>query len=474
MTPLECVDIPSSADSGLFRTEWFRFLSPNIDVAAFLFFLVLLEATSAAALLLALPGVPLSYLELFFLAPILHRRVGRCLMSLSVLIAAARVIEGIFGFDQMFIAVYMLIHNLPGFPLRFLLSTAFAAAISVICLVVIAIRLPVRMLRVTFGWTLLAVVLISGGEVLKRHTKANLIGTSFGYLYGQASFSQMLWGNYKIPLWTADPYPGTVGARAALQSDSNYFLIVVESLGDPSSPALEQYLFSGFHDPRITSSYQILKGRIPARGSTIHGELRELCGGILSKGLMGTGQDSCLPGLLDQHGYSTTAVHANRAGMYGRDEWYPRIGFRHYINSDTHVLPVGNVSSWWGTLLDPDALQWITTHYFQGRRRQFVYWMTISTHVPTRLLPGATIPPGCQQIGDLEGCTHLANLKYVLNAVSTASQGLKGTTVVIVGDHPPPFASPASRQMFKADTVPYLVLTPDLNRKEFRDIAVSE
>jgi phosphoglycerol transferase MdoB-like AlkP superfamily enzyme len=145
--------------------------------------------------------------------------------------------------------------------------------------------------------------------------------------------------------------------------------------------------------------------------------------------------------------------------MYGRDSWYPHVGFQTYINSESPRLPSKSLEYWWGSLLDPDALDWIRENYFQ-KNKDFVYWMTISTHVPPKLLPGAGINPLCDERGEVQACIHLANLRYVMDAVSKTAVELNQTTIVIVGDHPPPFASLSNRHMFKQDLVPYLMLVP--------------
>ncbi len=432
----------------------------SVDVPIFCFAIFLHVFSSAVAWSLNLAGIPFLYLEPLAFAPFLHLRIGRILIVISCLVALSRVVEGWLGGDQLFVAVYMLVLNLPGFPWPFRVAVVSALIGAVALVVLPAWLLPVRRRPVRMWIPLVLLVVIVTGKITEVHTKRNLVGTSFGYLLGQFRFSSMLWSHYRVPYALGANDPAWAGARFALDKHTSYLLIVVESMGTPQDQTLHDEMFRGFAQPSVTRQYAVQQGELHVVGSTIHGEIRSLCGGALEHGLLGDSAHNCLPGIFADHGYRVTAVHANKPGMYGRDHWYPRVGFQAYINSSTPQLPGHPLTSWWGTSLDPDSIRWITQHYFHSAPRDFVYWLTLSTHIPVKLLPGAQVPSTCPRTGTFEACVHIANLQNVMDATARAVASLPNTTVVIVGDHAPPFATPGSRAMFHKDAVPYLVLTP--------------
>jgi hypothetical protein len=301
-----------------------------------------------------------------------------------------------------------------------------------------------------------------GLKLQEDNSKGNLIGTSFGYLFGQVYFSTMFYGQYDIPKLSQEPYPGQRGATYAIENGTNLVLVVVESMGVPRMGLERDELFFGFGSSEILKKYEVVEGVIPASGSTIHGEIRELCGGRLSRGLFGDNGEGCIPGMMAREGYDTTAIHANYARMYGRHEWYPKIGFKNYINTNTGELPSDIFDDRWGTALDTSLIKWLGSRNAQ-QGKIFEYILTVSSHLPAVLLPGANMSESCTRNMTTQACNHLANLKLVLDHIISYAMRQKNTTFVIVGDHPPPFVSPASRAGFKDLEVPYVLLQPKMN-----------
>ena len=438
-----------------------RLLKLQFEYEAFRFILyfVVLAATSACAKFFSIPGVPFLYIDLFLLAPFFRHGWANVLMVMSIIISIIRVIQGFYGFDQLFISAYLLLCNINGFPV-WVAMVSLLVVIAVLLVFFTAIRfLPRFIVGVTLPVYFLIMMTCFGIKLQEDNSKSNLIGTSFGYLFGQLHFSEMFYGRYEIPKISDQPYPGQRGAAYATKNGTNLVLFVIESMGVPRVNMERDKLFFSFGSSQILEKYEVVQGVIPASGSTIHGEIRELCGGRLAHGLFGGSAEGCIPMLMAREGYETTAIHANYSKMYGRNEWYPKIGFKNYINSNTGELPKELVDDRWGTTLDTSLIKWLGSRDAQ-QGKTFEYVLTVSSHLPAVLLPGANIWESCSQSMTTHACTHLANLKLVLDEIISYARRRENTTFIIVGDHPPPFVSPASRAGFKDFEVPYFILQP--------------
>jgi hypothetical protein len=95
--------------------------------------------------------------------------------------------------------------------------------------------------------------------------------------------------------------------------------------------------------------------------------------------------------------------------------------------------------------------------------RSFVYALTLNTHLPLAPIPiSPDLEPLCQaaQTGD-EVCMLLEQLAVLLRSIPrTLLEQASRPYVVLVGDHPPPFASLHARSQFASGLVPIFVLTP--------------
>lgn len=432
-----------------------------MDASRVLFF-------GATGLLLALAGrylgnssIPLLHLDLLLLAPFLRRRFGLALMLLSLLTEAARVVQGLFGFDQLFVSVPLLIHNLTAFPVTYVLQLAVLLAAFVGSLALVLRLLPPLTWSIRPWPALAALAVIVGAKAAEDHTKQNLVGTSFGYLAGQMTFSNMFNKGYTVPGGAVVDHPALAAAEEALSARQNLWLIVVESLGLPNDPALRRALLAPLLDAAdLHANYDIQHGKLSSVGSTIHGEIRALCGGTLAHGLFDDGNHDCLPLRMASAGYSTQAIHANAASVYGRNIWYRKIGFQQYSAGDTEPALTGNVGKRWGTLLDGETITWASSTAFAPGHPHFNYLLTVSTHLPAEPLPGATPVDGCIEKATAHACLHLANLRLVISQLAQAARDQTDTVIVMIGDHPPPFVSPGSRAAFSSTDVPWIKLRP--------------
>lgn len=431
----------------------------RVDIWRWLVFGALFFGASVSAWLIGAPGVPVVCVDFLLLTPFLWHWLGRILMLVSVLVALVRSAQAFFGFDQIFVSSYLLFHNLLGFPVYFGAAVVLMVLGGMCALAYITWRLPTRVRSWSLMWVPVCVVLVLGLRQLEDRVRLNIVGTNFGYIFGQIKFAGLFNGAYEIPRRQNENSVTKSEADWAIAHQANLLLILVESMGLPKDPDMAASLMGNFQLAELQAHYRIRTGSTVALGSTIHGELRELCNGHLIDGLFGAGNVHCLPMHMGRHGYNTVAVHANHAKMYGRDQWYPAIGFRQYINADGGELPRGEVGDRWGSLLDGDTIDWVASR-ISTRKQEFWYLLTVSTHLPASQLPGVSVSKECLAGKGGALCVHHANLQSVMARISKAALRMQNTVIVVVGDHPPPFLTPGSRSMYSQDRVPFMVLEP--------------
>lgn len=259
------------------------------------------------------------------------------------------------------------------------------------------------------------------------------------------------------PLWQVD---------AIAKTKQNVVLILVESMGrllDQQGAAKE---FALFGDPALLQHYRVTTGLTSFTGSTISGEMRELChertGAYLTSDAF-VGHAPCLPARYRDAGYQTTAFHGFRASMFQRSAWYPALGFTgQRFLGDMTGLPVcegaffGACDEAVAGLIDEQ----LRAHAAGQLPPQFLYWVTLNSHLPVNqdAAPGGP----CPVHADRAVCAQLAYVQRVLFAAKQLAMDPQAgrTAMLLVGDHAPPFLSPGQRGRFDQGRVPFVYLEP--------------
>jgi phosphoglycerol transferase MdoB-like AlkP superfamily enzyme len=201
------------------------------------------------------------------------------------------------------------------------------------------------------------------------------------------------------------------------------------------------------------------------------GEGRELCGRKIAFKLMTlTPKDmhACLPNQLASEGYHTLSVHGLDGHMFKREDWYPRAGFEEDVFRDDleqENLP-DCVGAFTGTC-DAAIADWI------GRRLKmatpkpnFVYWVTLNSHLPVPVPSPLQNGAPCAGIASLAGKPPLCSWYQLVENVHQSvvklalSKLARPTVFIIVGDHAPPFGEGDIRRGFSQTVVPYMILLP--------------
>jgi hypothetical protein len=445
--------------SSIFYWGKVKQLKVDVDIYRLYFFGLILSCATFIAVYFDIQGVPLIHIELFLLAGFLRTRFGLFLILSSFVIACSRVVQGFLGFDQIFVSIYLLFRNFINFPVNFLINIFISILVVFFIIYAVLKIIPKNKIIIKVNLIFIIFSIIVAAKASEDFFRTNIIGSSFGYIYGQIYFANMLNSAYSTPDLNNQEYPGSVGARIAIEKKYNYLLIIVESLGLPKNENDTKEIFSSFKLKKLTDKYDVQIGFGQSRGSTIHGEIRQLCNGKLKNGLFGVNND-CIPFLFKKSGYVTRAVHANYSHVYGRDIWYPNVGFDFISASDTETTLAGKSENRWGTALDYKTINWAVDLMDSSSELNFTYILTISTHLPAILLPNTEINESCIKFNSNQSCIHLSNLKSVLTYIANSAEKLNNTLIVVTGDHPPPFVNLESRNSFSASEVPWVILKP--------------
>ena len=228
-------------------------------------------------------------------------------------------------------------------------------------------------------------------------------------------------------------------------------LVVNESWGVSQSEIQKNLLSHLLNQNNITDSWQ---KTLSVNGFTLDGEIRELCQITLNHFNLKdqkVGFEHCLPNILKQQGYYTVAMHGATGAMYDRKYWYPKAGFEQTIFRESLPDLHSRCYSFPG-FCDRD-LQDEIVDVFTKHNKVFFYWLSLNTHVNYDLRDLVDNSFDCKQFNVDEkssGCRNLKLQKQFFNQFSKLIQepALKGTYVIVVGDHTPPIYD-ESRHIFK-------------------------
>lgn len=243
-------------------------------------------------------------------------------------------------------------------------------------------------------------------------------------------------------------------------------VIVVEALGIPTFEEGKRLFAADWDRPAWRGRYEVASGKVAYFGSTTNGEIRELCGAFANFDGFDFAHADCLPRRYSKAGYDTLAIHAFEGGFFDRRAWWPRAGFaRTEFAPDLVRGGARKCGGMWPGACDVDIAAQIGQRLKSASRPQFIYWVTLNSHIP--VLAGAT--PGLA--GCEDGAAPLAHASLlqcrlfqahhdIAEAISALAMdpALPPTDFLIVGDHMPPFMRRNERLDFDGYNVPWIVL----------------
>ena len=237
--------------------------------------------------------------------------------------------------------------------------------------------------------------------------------------------------------------------------------VIVESLGSPidgvASDFLRQELSRGL------PGHDLLELNVPFYGSTTDGELSLLCGVVGNyRNVSAKITKHCLPGILAEKGWRTVGMHGFHEETFNRREWWVHIGIgtSHFMKGQQ--LGVGRrCGHIYIGICDADVFMAAAELLRSGERREFVYLLTLDTHLPV-LNRYDEISDSLRRAGETDAtAVHLSNIGKTFRALGSQMSGLQPAPLIIIaGDHAPPFQNAADKSRFSKEIVPVYILVP--------------
>lgn len=326
------------------------------------------------------------------------------------------------------------------------------------------------------GIGLLVLTLGGGAWLLRRRQDFTLAGP----LMGAAAASLLLAGcDYQLSRDTMGAYgrlapddapftSATSQTRLLELADgkTHILVVIVEAMGRPTDPALARAFERIWQRPELASRYTITSGATPFFGSTTAAELRELCQRWGNYDEIAGPQSGCLPARLAKRGYQTASFHAFTPQFFDRNRWYPQIGLHeNRFGADLMAAGASYCPNVFPGACDRDVPAQIAARITRARQPQFVYWLTLNSHLPivaNRELGTAD----CAALGPAMDADFPMICRLFTIWGDTAAALAKAVTrpdfppthILVVGDHMPPFTHQKSRLKFDPAQVPWILL----------------
>lgn len=391
---------------------------------------------------------------------------------------------------------------LPDARVVFVLATVCVALLTASASALLPVsRIPARYRRLTAVWLLSFFVLIKGWDLLATYRDTGVVkipgapvhadSISMSALKRPLLFRSSLANLARLTVisWRVarmrrsalndgQPIDSVLGQLRLSVNDMqdagvqapNLVLVVVESWGFENDASIRNAMTSPYRQAALQARYQILEGTVSFNGATLAAEARELCGSDMGFHIMSAPAaelQGCLPDKLRALGYRTTAFHGMKSGMFERRDWYERIGFKErWFEDELHRQGLPDCPGAFTGTCDSDVAAFIGTHLGASGGPEFLYWMTLNSHLPVPSSPQVTFPTTCPAgATNQERVAFCAWYQLIYNVHASvgrvaASASVRPTIFIVVGDHAPPFENAEARSGFSQTVVPYVVLVP--------------
>ena len=247
---------------------------------------------------------------------------------------------------------------------------------------------------------------------------------------------------------------------------AHVMVVIVEAMGLPTDPRLRARLDAIWTRPELARRFDISQGRTAFYNSTTKGEIRELCQRWGDYPEIDAPQPDCLPAKLAAQGYGTHAFHGFSSQFFDRKSWYPRIGFQQlHFRDAIEAQGAGHCPNVFPGACDRDIPRLIGRELTAAQGPQFVYWLTLNSHLPV-VANAALRTENCRQLGTAldsdypQVCRLFSLWDDVAEGIARMADraDFPPTHILIVGDHMPPFTQQSSRMMFDPAHVPWILL----------------
>ena len=328
----------------------------------------------------------------------------------------------------------------------------------------VLIYVPLKKIRSATTSAVTCFLLIILISILDIELSANSLADSDSYTIN-ANIAASSLNNLRLALSTSEHgsseqvvQPASSASKVLRDSNSwtdsqfpTIILIVVESLGQFNDPQLNQFQWGPILALGGVHEVELKQGVVEFEGSTVPGELRELCGIKLPAIHPNSAVlpiNTCLPQLFRQHGFETIAIHGFIGTLFSRSRWYPDLKFEKIWFAptlDELIVKANRCGIAFHGICDEDIWRLIMhQHLTTPDAPKFIYWLTLSAHLPVEH-PSNGSDINCSEFEVLDQETELCNLVFQHRklfaeiAASIRKHELGGTRILLVGDHSPPF-----------------------------------
>ena len=279
-------------------------------------------------------------------------------------------------------------------------------------------------------------------------------------------------GSYKRTPDASVPFNSArseAGLDRLATGERHVMMVMVEAMGLPTDPRVRQRLIDLWATPEVRARYDVLSGDSLYFGSTTNAEMRELCGRWSEYHELRERRDeTCLPYRLAARGYEAKAWHSFNGEFFNRTIWYPNIGFQKMLFADDlRRAGADFCPGVFAGACDRDIPRMIAAEVKRAKKPQFLYWLTVNSHVPVienERLGTANCARFDARLA--EESPHTCRLMQLFNdagaslAREIVADDFPATDILIVGDHIPPFFDRHHREQFAPDSVPWILLRP--------------
>ena len=220
--------------------------------------------------------------------------------------------------------------------------------------------------------------------------------------------------------------------------------IVAESWGYAREESVQQAILQKIYDHQDKLNF-IKRGYFNFSGSTVQGEMRELCyleifGGYALHKTPSEQFTQCWPNLLKKEGYYTVAMHGASGQMYDRDSWYRKAGFDHTIFAE-NLMDRPACRAFNGAC-DYALYKEVQKAFTKHPNKVLFYWLTLTSHYPYPESDMVNPRLDCDKYNLIHGeiCNNLRLEAQFFDGLAELidKPEMKGVEVIIVGDHMPP------------------------------------
>jgi hypothetical protein len=306
------------------------------------------------------------------------------------------------------------------------------------------------------GCTLLVVKMLAAGEIVHAPVLRDYLRSSTLFFVRMQVLSHQFQDRTEVSATPDETFYSLVKQDGF--HPSRAVLLVVESWGEQKD-ALPM-IAGGV----ASQGFQVLKsGFTSYRGSTLSGELRELCSKYVlpSDGLFAQMADfHCAPRLLREKGYEVVGLHGYNQSFYARGAVWTGLGIKTRLFIDDLPAQPTCPGAFPG-VCDENLIESGVRMLDAASKPTFLYMLTLSSHEP---LAPAVLERRGAYFNDVPVVhpTQIVARRAISSLVADLKQRRNHvcTLVYVVGDHQPPSAS-AKGGIFEPGKVPYVIFSQD-------------